>query len=67
MFSRIIGYHLLTSFLMDQTRPLKLPTQLLTQVHATVATWDDDAKAPGWLNRVEDRFTVRGRWGRLDG
>lgn len=66
MFSRIIGYHLLTSFLMDQTRPLKLPTHLLTQVHATVATWDDDAKAPGWVNRLEDRFTVRGRWGRVD-
>lgn len=67
MFSRVIGYHLLTSFLMDQTRPLKLPTHLLTQMHATVATWDDDAKAPGWLNRLEDRFTVRGRWGHLDG
>jgi hypothetical protein len=67
MFSRIIGYHLLTSFLMDQTRPLKLPTHLLTQMHATVATWHDDTKAPGWVNRLEDRFTVRGRWGRLDG
>ena len=63
MFSRVIGYHLLTSFLMDQTRPLKLPTRLLTQMHATVGTWDDDAKAPRWLNRLEDRLTVRGRWG----
>ncbi|MDD2178913.1 DUF2236 domain-containing protein [Acidovorax sp. D2M1] len=66
MFSRVVGYHLLTSFLMDQTRPLKLPTQLLTQMHATVGTWDDDAKAPRWLNRLEDRLTVRGRWGRHD-
>lgn len=64
MFSRVIGYHLLTSFLMDQTRPLKLPTHLLAQMHATVGTWDDDAKAPGWLNRLEDRLTVHGRWGR---
>ena len=62
MFSRVIGYHLLTSFLMDQTRPLKLPTQLLMQMHATVGTWSDDAKAPAWLNRLEDRLTVRGRW-----
>ncbi len=62
MFSRVIGYHALTSFLMDQTRPLKLPTHLLTQIHATVATWHDDANAPGWLNRLEDRLTVRGPW-----
>jgi hypothetical protein len=63
MFSRVIGYHLLTSFLMDQTRPLKLPTQLLTQIHSTVDTWDDDANAPGWVNRLEDQLTVRGPWG----
>ena len=63
MFSRVVGYHLLTSFLMDQTRPLKLPTHLLTQIHATVDTWDDDPKAPAWLNGLEDRITVRGAWG----
>ena len=62
MFSRVVGYHLLTSFLMDQTRPLKLPTHLLTQIHATVSTWDDDPKAPRWLNRMEDRMTIRGSW-----
>ena len=62
MFSRVVGYHLLTSFLMDQTRPLKLPTHLLGQIEATVGAWDDDPKAPGWLNRVEDRITVRGAW-----
>ncbi len=62
MLSRVVGYHLLTSFLMDQTRPLKLPTHLLTQIHATVGTWDDDENAPGWLNRIEDRMTVRGPW-----
>ena len=62
MFSRVVGYHLLTSFLMDQTRPLKLPTHLLTQIHATVGTWDDDENAPDWLNRMEDRMTVRGPW-----
>ena len=62
MFSRVVGYHLLTSFLLDQTRPLKLPTHLLGQIEATVGTWDDDPKAPDWLNRVEDRITVRGAW-----
>ncbi len=62
MFSRVVGYHVLTSFLMDQTRPLKLPTQLLNQIHATVDTWDDDPGAPRWLNRLEDRLTVRGPW-----
>lgn len=66
MFSRVIGYHLLIPFLMDQTRALKLPTQLLTQMHATVATWGDDTRAPGWLNRLEDRLTLHGRWGRLE-
>ena len=62
MFSRVVGYHLLTTFLMDQTRPLKLPTHLLGQIEATVGAWDDDPKAPGWLNRLEDRMTVRGAW-----
>ena len=62
MFSRVVGYHVLTSFLMDQTRPLKLPTHLLGQIEATVSMWDDDPKAPSWLNRMEDRMTVRGAW-----
>ena len=62
MFSRVVGYHLLTRFLMDQTRPLKLPTQLLGQIEATVSAWNDDPKAPTWLNRVEDRITVHGTW-----
>jgi len=62
MFSRVVGYHVLTRFLMDQTRPLKLPTHLLGQIEATVGAWDDDPKAPGWLNHLEDRMTVRGAW-----
>ncbi len=66
MFSRVVGYHLLIPFLMDQTRALKLPTPLLAQMHAMVATWGDDTRAPGWLNRLEDRLTLHGRWGRLE-
>ncbi len=62
MLSRVVGYHLLTKFLMDQTRPLRLPDALLNQVDQTVATWSEDAKAPAWINRIEDRFTMRGAW-----
>lgn len=63
MVSRVVGYHVLTKFLMDQTRPLKLPTHLLNQIRDTVGQWDDDPKAPTWLNRLEDRVTVKGAWG----
>jgi hypothetical protein len=62
MFSRVVGYHVLTKFLMDQTRPLKLPTALLDQMRATVGEWGSDPKAPPWLNRMEDRMTVQGVW-----
>ncbi len=62
MISRVVGYHVLTKFLMDQTRPLKLPTHLLNQIRDTVGQWDDDPKAPSWINKLEDRVTVRGAW-----
>lgn len=62
LFSRVVGYHVLTKFLMDQTRPLKLPTHLLDQIRHTVGQWENDPKAPGWINRLEDRMTVHGLW-----
>jgi hypothetical protein len=62
MFTRIVGYHLLTHFLLDQTRPLNLPDQLLNPLTDTVAAWSDDPGAPGWLNRLEDRWTTTGHW-----
>ncbi|MBW8315019.1 MAG: DUF2236 domain-containing protein [Hydrogenophaga sp.] len=62
MFTRIVGYHLLTRFLLDQTRPLNLPDQLLNPLTDTVAAWSDDPGAPGWLNRLEDRWTTTGHW-----
>ena len=61
-FTRVVGYHLMSRVLLDQTRPLKLPQHLLNQVTSAMGNWGDDAKAPGWLNRVEDRLTQPGAW-----
>ncbi len=62
MFTRAVGYHLLTRFLMDQTRPLALPRELLEPLNATVAHWHHDVHAPAWVNRLEDRLTAPGPW-----
>lgn len=62
LFTRVLGYHLLTHFLLSQTRPLKLPDQLLDAMHQTIATWGEDALAPALLNRLEDRMTAYGPW-----
>lgn len=62
MFTRVVGYHLLTRFLLDQTRPLGLPGELLEPMHGTVSGWHHDADAPGWVNRLEDRLTTTGKW-----
>lgn len=61
-FTRVVGYHLMSRVLLDQTRPLKLPQHLLNQVTRAMGQWGEDAKAPGWMNRVEDRLTQRGAW-----
>ncbi len=61
-FTRLVGYRFVCKLLMDQTRPLALPEHLRAQMRRTVAGWSDDPHAPRWLNRVEDRFTVRGAW-----
>jgi hypothetical protein len=63
---RVLGYHVVTKLLMDQTRPLQLPEHLLSRVRDTVAAWGDDPKAPRWLNVMEDRFTTVGRWAPVD-
>jgi len=60
--TRVLGYHFMSRVLMSQTRPLQLPTGLLSQVDALVHGWSDDARAPRWLNRLEDRLTTRGTW-----
>jgi hypothetical protein len=62
MFTRVVGYHLLTRFLLDQTRPLQLPDELLAPLQHAVAGWHEDPRAPGWVNRLEDRLTTFGSW-----
>lgn len=59
---RVLGYRLITQLMMDQTRPLKLPQELINRVSDVVASWSDDKKAPRWLNKVEDRLTTAGSW-----
>ena len=61
-FTRVVGYHLMSRVLLDQTRPLNLPQHLLNQVGQAMAPWSDDVKAPAWLNAIEDRLTQRGTW-----
>jgi hypothetical protein len=62
MLTRAVGYHLLTRFLMDQTRPLTLPEALVPAMQDTVAGWSHDHHAPAWVNWVEDRLTTGGHW-----
>lgn len=62
MLTRVVGYHLLTRFLLDQTRPLALPDAVLQPMHDTVARWHHDAHSPAWVNRLEDRMTTHGAW-----
>lgn len=62
MVGRVLGYHLLSGLLMDQTRPLRLPDGVLQQMHGTVGAWGHDVRAPAWVNALEDQFTVSGAW-----
>ena len=62
LFTRVLGYHLMGKVLLDQTRPLQLPTVLLNQVSATMGQWSEDEFAPGWMNRFEDKLTQTGLW-----
>lgn len=62
LVGRVLGYHLLSSLLMDQTRPLRLPASLTADLHRTVGAWGVDRQAPGWVNALEDRFTAPGAW-----
>ncbi len=65
MFTRVVGYHLLIRFLLDQTRPLGLPDELLRPMLDTVSGWRDDAHAPRWVNGLENRLTTPGNWSPL--
>jgi hypothetical protein len=56
---RLLGYRLTVTMLMDQTRPLKLPTALLGQIGEAVCDWQDDPAAPRWINALERRGNRR--------
>ena len=55
LLTRVAGYRLTTRFLMDQTRPLKLPDALLGQVDEAMQCWCEDHKAPAFMKRLEAR------------
>jgi hypothetical protein len=57
LVGRILGYRLTVKLLMDQTRPLKLPTALLGQIDGVVRGWRNDPKAPRWMNAIERHYT----------
>jgi len=59
MLTRALGQRLVTHFLLDQTRPLRLPDALLNEVNDATATWRTDPTAPRWLRRVEAHLAGR--------
>jgi hypothetical protein len=59
LMTRVVGYQFTVRVLMDQTRPLKLPPALLNQVDTMTSGWKVDPKAPGWVNKLEQRLTGR--------
>jgi hypothetical protein len=61
LVTRIVGYRFTVRVLMDQTRPLKLPSALLGQVQDAMREWHTDPKAPRWMNKIEQRFTAGAR------
>jgi hypothetical protein len=67
MITRIFGYQFTVKFLMNQTRPLKLPASLLNQVDHTVQHWGHDPQAPGWMNALEARLAGRRSKGAAQG
>ncbi len=62
LLARVLGYRVIMSFLMKQTRPLNLPASLGQRGLDVVAKWGNDPRASGWVNRVEDWVTMPGDW-----
>ena len=63
--TRLVGYPLMAHYLMDQTRPLKLPEALHDQMNALLGQWSADPHAPRWLNALEQRCTGRSAPGKV--
>jgi hypothetical protein len=64
LFTRIVGYHVTTKLLMDQTRPVMVPGELQPGVHRMIGKWRRDPLAGRLMNRIEDRYTTKGPWRR---
>ncbi|WP_353395000.1 oxygenase MpaB family protein [Hydrogenophaga sp. 5NK40-0174] len=62
MLTRVVGYHLLTRFLLNQTIALSLPERVLHPLRLAAADWHEDTRQPDWVNRLEDRLTTAGYW-----
>lgn len=56
MLTRALGQRLVTHFLLDQTRPLRLPDALLGDVNDAATAWRTDPKASHWMRRLEARL-----------
>ncbi|MEX8501487.1 MAG: oxygenase MpaB family protein [Leptothrix ochracea] len=59
LITRLLSYQYLSQVLMNEARPLKLPDHLLNKVNTMMGTWHEDTKAPGWMNRFEQRMGRR--------
>ncbi len=59
MITRVVGYQFTCKVLMDQTRPLKLPPELLNQMAGMTSGWHVDPKSPAWVNALEHKITRR--------
>jgi hypothetical protein len=66
MLTRAIGYRLTCALLMSQTRELSVPARLRPGIQKLVGTWGRDARAPNWMNALEDRMTTPGDWEALE-
>lgn len=62
LVTRLVGVRLLSRLLMDQTRPLNLPSALLPQFGRAVAGWREDSRAPRWVRALEGRLTSPASW-----
>jgi uncharacterized membrane protein len=62
LLTRVLGYHFVTHFLLDQTRPIQLPSELLEPVSQLIDSWSEDQHAPKWVNLVENYYTRQGSW-----
>jgi len=59
MLTRALGQRLVTHFLLDLTRPLRLPDALLNDVNDAATAWHTDPKASHWMRRLEARLAGR--------